>query len=424
MAGIYIHIPFCKQKCIYCNFHFSTNLRIKKQLLQAIHHEITLKRNYAANEPIETIYFGGGTPSILEVEELHEILKRIYDNFEIAPNPEVTLEANPDNLSPALLVRFAKIGINRLSIGIQSFNNTDLQFMNRAHNAAQAMECVPWARQAGIDNISVDLIFGIPNQTQKTFEENLVFLAKLNPPHFSAYALTVEPRTHLNHLVKKKKLTAATDEIFEERYFRLLDFSAENNFINYEISNYCRDENFARHNTAYWQGKPYIGLGPSAHSFDGRTRQWNVANNFAYTKGVLTHGAVGVPPTSAADSSCHGELAEPYYSALRQAQGDKPFNLSNNGGAPPTTAPYFELETLTHANKFNEYILTKLRTIWGVDLAFIKDKFGEDYLQHLTPTISKYLLQKRIYKDGDKIFLTREGKLMADGIAAEMFVEE
>ena len=282
MAGIYIHIPFCKKACIYCNFHFTTSLKNKQALLEALLLEIEIKKHYAGGESIETIYFGGGTPSILNQNEIDQILKTIYKNFTLIDNPEITLEANPENLSIEYLTKIKDSGINRLSIGIQSFHDKDLKYLGRIHSGIQARDCVENAQKLGFENITVDLIYGIPRLTKKKWLENLDIIAELDIPHFSAYCLTVEDKTILFNQIIKNIKTQPSETQARQHFFDLCDFVGNHNYEHYEISNFARQGFISKHNSAYWHGKKYIGIGPSAHSFDGISRQWNSAVNNDY----------------------------------------------------------------------------------------------------------------------------------------------
>ena len=376
MPGIYIHIPFCKQACHYCNFHFSTQLTLQQPLLAAIHQEIILRKGYLGNVPINTIYFGGGTPSILPVEEIKKLLGAIYANFEVADDAEITLEANPDDLTKEKLLALKAAGINRLSIGIQSFREEDLKFMNRAHNAVEAEQCVKYAHEAGFDNISIDLIYGTPSMDENAWIENLQKAIALKVPHLSAYCLTVEPKTALDSFVKKGT-APPIDEALAERHFQLLlQHTAQAGYEHYEISNFALPNHYSRHNTSYWTGAHYLGLGPSAHSFNGTHRQWNVANNPQYIKAVTAN------------------------------------------------APFSEEEELSIADQYNEYLMTSLRTMWGADLELIEKRFGEEYLEQLEEDILPALLTGYIEKKGNHLILSASGKFLADGIISDLFEVE
>lgn len=376
MAGFYIHIPYCRQACIYCNFYFSTVTKTKDAFLQALAHEIKHKTNYLAGETIETIYFGGGTPSILETDEIKKILNLIKENYNVIDFPEITLEANPDDLSPEVLQKLKKAGINRLSIGIQSFHEEDIIFLNRAHSASQSLKCIEDAKKAGFENITIDLIYGIPGQTDEKWLKNLDILRELNIPHFSAYALTVEPKTQLDYLIQKQKLTPVDDEQTARHFNLLTQWAEANNYIHYEISNFCREGMYSRHNTAYWQGTKYIGAGPSAHSFDLTSRQWNVANNTKYIKNLL----------------------EGY--------------------------EFFEREILTDTQKYNEYLMTSLRTLQGCNLLYIEKNFGKEFLEVLHKESAPYIAKNLLLLKDNTIVLTKEAKILADGIIADLFIVE
>ena len=374
MAGIYIHIPYCKQACIYCNFHFSTQVKNKPALVEALLHEIEERTGYLEGEVIETIYFGGGTPSLLTPNELQNILDKIQEKHHITPNPEITLEANPDDLSAEKIKSLRESGINRLSIGVQSFLESDLDFLQRAHTSAQAIDSIKNAQDAGISNITIDLIYGIPGQSDETWMQNLEMVKSLGIPHFSAYSLTVEPRTQLDHLVKEKQLANVDDAQTERNFRMLMDWAETNGYIHYEISNFCLPDMYSRHNSSYWKGKKYLGIGPSAHSYDGKNRQWNISNNANYIK-FLSEGK-----------------------------------------------SYSEIEVLSTSQKFNEYLLTTLRTIWGADMKKIKTEFGMEYYERLQAQIIPYITQGYMLLENNKLTLTREGKLIADTIVSDLFV--
>ena len=372
MAGIYIHIPFCKQACYYCDFHFSTSLKNKNELLKALVREIELRKDESLVEQIETIYFGGGTPSLLTIEELRLLIDTIYQNYNVVKNPEITLEANPDDLSTAQIHKLASTQINRLSIGIQSFFDEDLQLMNRAHNAEEAQNCLSVARDS-FENISIDLIYGIPGLTNKRWLENVEKALSFNVPHISSYALTVEPKTALESLIKKGVIANVDDAIAQEQFLLLIDTSEAKGFIHYEISNFGKEGWFSKNNSAYWKGKSYIGIGPSAHSFNGKKRSWNVRNNNKYIKSI-------------------------------------------NENILPS-----ESETLTNNDCYNEYVMTGLRTIWGVSLAKIESDFGLAFKEYLLEQSRQYLDKQFLYIENDKLLVTKKGKFLSDGIAADLF---
>lgn len=375
MAGIYLHIPFCKQACHYCNFHFSTSLKYKADLLHALHKEIELQKNYLQNASIETIYLGGGTPSLLSSEELNAIFEQIHRFHSVDEHAEITLEANPDDITTTYLKSLQNTPVNRLSIGIQSFSDEDLRFMNRAHNAEEAQFCIQKAQDAGFENLTIDLIYGSPSTSDAQWQTNLEHVIELDVPHLSCYCLTVEPKTALEHFVKVGKAQPVDEAQAARQFEQLQAISKQAGYVHYEISNFAKPNHYARHNSNYWKGVPYLGLGPSAHSFNGESRQWNVANNAQYIKGLGQE-----------------ELA-------------------------------FELEQLTPAQRYNEYILTGLRTIWGCDLEKIRafgGKFETHFLKHAKPFLETANMQVQ----AQNYSLTEAGKLLADHIAMELFWEE
>jgi len=372
MAGIYIHIPFCKQACHYCDFHFSTSLKKKYELIQCIVKELELRKNELQNQTIETIYFGGGTPSLLTRDELELLINTVYENYTISENPEITLEANPDDLSKDLIIQLSKSPINRLSIGIQSFFERDLKLMNRAHNTKEALECLEIATQY-FDNISIDLIYGIPGLSNEEWIENIETALSFNVPHISCYALTVEPKTALETFIKKGIIDNVDDDLAQEQFNILVDKLEVSGFINYELSNFGKPHYFSRNNSAYWQGKLYLGIGPSAHSFNGDRRSWNVSKNTKYIKTIQKN-----------------ELPS-------------------------------ESETLSKTDKFNEYIMTGLRTIWGVSLEKVENDFGENYKKQLLQQSEIYIKEHLLYIEDDKLLTTKKGKFLSDGIASNLF---
>ena len=343
-------------------------------MLKSIKKEIEMRQSYLENATINSIYFGGGTPSILKKQEIKSILSTIYYLFNIDADVEITLECNPDDLNEKQLIALKQIGINRLSIGIQSFDDSDLQFMNRSHNAKQAIQSVKLAKKQGFCNITIDLIYGLPNQSNKKWVENLTKMFSLGIQHFSAYALTVESKTVLKHLINTKKITPAEDKTTIEHFNTLIKMADENNFIHYEISNFGEKGFFSNHNSAYWKNQHYLGIGPSAHSFNGTSRQWNVSSNKKYIQKINTNNS------------------------------------------------YFEIEHLTNEQKYNEYIFTALRTIWGVELNYMGTQFGENTQQYFEQQIQKWINQKKV-KQKNKIFtLTKKGKLYADMVALDLFI--
>ncbi len=375
MAGIYIHIPFCKQACHYCNFHFSTSLKYKAEIIDAISTEIEMREAYLGLEPvIETIYFGGGTPSLLSPEDLNSIFETIYKTYLVSENAEVTLEANPDDLSQEKLKELKQTPINRLSIGIQSFFDEDLQFMNRAHNSVEAKKCLIIAQDIGFDNLTIDLIYGSPTTSNEHWESNLQTTFDFQIPHISCYCLTVEPKTALAHFVKTGKAKPVDEHQAAQQFEMLMDAMEQKGYEHYEISNFAKPGWYSRHNSSYWKGKKYIGIGPSAHSYNGKSRQWNPANNAKYLKFI---------------QSKEGPL-------------------------------FFEREVLSSEQQYNEYVMTSLRTIWGCDLTKI-NSFGDQYEKHFLNTIQQFLENETVNHKKETYSLTRKGKLLADQIAMELF---
>lgn len=379
MAGIYIHIPFCKSKCAYCNFFSVATDKQRAGFLDALKKEILIRKSYLNCEKINTIYFGGGTPSLLKPDEIQSILDVLHKNFNISENAEITLEANPDTVSKELLKDFNIVGINRLSVGIQSFHDDDLQYLNRRHDSKHALQVLDWANEVGFQEVTMDLIYGIPTLTEEKWAENLDIFFSKGINHLSAYALTIEPKTALGQRISKG-VAAPVDEDATIRHYEMLVERAENEgFEHYEISNFAKLGHYSRHNRSYWNGVKYLGLGPSAHSFDGISRQWNVANVTEYCKLI----------------------------------NDLPNSLKMN---------WFEKEILTSDDRYNEYVMTSLRTCWGCDTEAISRNFGEKYKLHFDRNIVPYLSDGRLVRKGSCYALTEEGMLFADGIAAELFV--
>lgn len=374
MAGIYIHVPFCKQACHYCNFHFSTSLRSKNDFITALLKEIRLQQSYLQNEPVETIYFGGGTPSLLATEEIRAVSDALAAAFTIAPGVEITLEANPDDLSPEKLSQLRAAGINRLSIGVQSFFEEDLLWMNRAHNAEQSIRCIQEAHEAGFYNITIDLIYGTPGLTDEKWQHNVQQAITLDIPHLSCYALTVEPKTALDHFIKKNQRADVDTDQQARQFLLLMDWTERAGYEHYEISNFAKPGWRSRHNTAYWLGKKYLGLGPSAHSFNGESRQWNVANNALYIQALSKD-----------------ELPS-------------------------------EKEILKPSDKLNEYIMTSLRTMEGLSLAHVSTQFGQEAGLRIVRESDKYLQGDKMMLEDGWLRLTKNGRLLADGIAADLFI--
>ncbi|GAA4939697.1 radical SAM family heme chaperone HemW [Algibacter agarivorans] len=387
-SGIYIHIPFCKQACFYCDFHFSTSLKKKDELILALAKELALRKGELNNQTIETIYFGGGTPSLLTIDELQLLVDAVYKNYKVTENPEITLEANPDDLlsvraqSRTIFEDYKAIGINRLSIGVQSFFEDDLKSMNRAHNAEEAKGCLEQATKH-FDNITIDLIYGIPNMSLDKWNKNLDIAFSFGVNHLSSYALTVEPKTALDSFIKKGTYPPMDENLALQHFNHLVEKATEQGFVHYEVSNFGKPDYFSKHNTSYWHGKPYLGIGPSAHSFYGSQRSWNVSNNTKYIQAI------------------------------------------QNETVPNT------VENLSKKDQYNEYVMTGLRTIWGVSLEKIENEFGREFLQHLKASAEKYINKELLYvtssdstkENGtEKLTTTQKGKFLVDGIASELFM--
>lgn len=379
MSGIYIHIPFCKQACHYCDFHFSTSMKKKDEMVLALAKEIAMRKNEfnlldsaQSDNQIETIYFGGGTPSVLSNEEINFLIAEVYKNYNVVENPEITLEANPDDLSSERILELSKSPINRLSIGIQSFYEDDLKMMNRAHNSAEAINCLKEATKY-FDNISLDLIYGIPGMSDEMWKQNIETALSFGIPHISSYALTVEPKTALRKLIDTGKIAEPQDEVASNHFLILVKTLQQNGFIHYELSNFGKENYFSKNNSAYWLGKKYIGIGPSAHSYDGEKRGWNVANNSLYLKSIQEN----ILP--------------------------------------------IETEILSKSDRYNEYIMTGLRTIWGVSLDRIEKEFGLEYLDYLKKQVQKFLNDDLVFIENYILKPTAKGKFLTDGIASDLF---
>ncbi len=374
MAGLYLHIPFCKQACHYCNFHFSTSLKQKDGMVEAILQELELQKDYLQGATLDSIYFGGGTPSLLTQQDLLSIFEKINQLHLIAANAEITLEANPDDLSIQKLNELKNTPINRLSIGIQSFFEKDLTFMNRAHNATEAKNCIQNAQDIGFTNLTIDLIYGTPTTSNEAWQQNIQTALDFDIPHISCYCMTVEPNTALDHFVKKGKAEPVDEEKAAHQFEVLMTTLKSAGYEHYEISNFAKPDWHARHNSNYWLGANYLGIGPSAHSFNGKSRQWNIANNAKYIKVLSTQ-----------------EIA-------------------------------FEVETLSKEQQYNEYILTALRTKWGCDLAKIAT-WGASFKHHFEKISKSYIRNQLIQQKNNIFTLTDKGKLLADRIAMELFVD-
>jgi oxygen-independent coproporphyrinogen III oxidase len=371
LAGIYIHIPFCRQACHYCNFHFATSLRYKDDFVTALLQEIALQKKYLDGAAVETIYFGGGTPSLLTIEDLKSILTQVNFHFIVAGDAEITLEANPDDITEEKLTDWKNSGINRLSIGVQSFFEEDLIWMNRAHNAQQAEASLALAVKQ-FDNITIDLIYGSPGLTSEKWRQNVETAIELGIPHLSCYALTVEAKTPLDKMIKQQQVADVNTDQQSMQFSQLMQWMEEAGYEHYEISNFAKPGWHSRHNSSYWQSKKYLGLGPSAHSYNGIERQWNIANNSIYIQSLKD-----------------GKLS-------------------------------FEKEVLTPAQRLNEYIMISLRTKEGIDLTRLQNDFAIDTNDFITRA-SKHIANTTLIKQDNFLQLTTRGKLLADGIAADLF---
>jgi oxygen-independent coproporphyrinogen-3 oxidase len=375
MAGIYIHIPFCKQACNYCNFYFSTSLEHKNELIEALLQEIEHRKDYLESKQIDTIYFGGGTPSLLSSDELEKIFDKIVSTFDVHPLAEITLEANPDDLHKEKLKAFKQSPINRFSIGIQSFMDDDLQYMNRAHTSIEAIESIYRTQDAGFENISIDLIYGTPTLSNSNWNNNILKAINTQVPHISAYALTVEQHTKLDTLIRKKILAPVDEVKSSEQFIHMIELLETNAFEQYEISNFCKNEQISKHNSSYWKGIPYIGIGPSAHSFDGHSRSWNPASNMKYVQGIRTKMDVR------------------------------------------TT------EILTRHDVLNEQIMTGIRTKWGINLMMIENTYGKEVVEEMQYNLQENAQQSWYRIENNVLTLTKEGKLFADKIASDLFFD-
>jgi oxygen-independent coproporphyrinogen-3 oxidase len=372
VAGIYLHIPFCKQACHYCDFHFSTSLKRKSEMIQAIADELMLRKN-EISETVETIYFGGGTPSLLTIVEIQFLIHTIQQNFEVTELPEITLEANPDDLTEEKILELADSPINRLSIGIQSFFEDDLKFMNRSHSASESKDCLSVANRH-FENITIDLIYGVPNMSIEKWKENLKITFDFGVNHISSYALTVEPKTALDVFIKSGKFPPLDEQLASDHFDILVEETKKNGLVHYEISNFGKPNYYSKHNTSYWQGKQYLGVGPSAHSFKGKERSWNVSNNAKYIKSIQ----------------------------------DKILPR--------------EVEILSINDQFNEYVMTGLRTIWGVSLDKVEQEYGETYKIHLINGVEGYERMGLLEINNNIVIATKKGKFLVDGIASELFM--
>lgn len=371
-SGIYIHIPYCKRKCTYCNFHFSTQFDTVPVLLEALHKEILLRRQEIPDIVVDTIYFGGGTPSVFSASQIESLLHAVYSNYPVSLGAEITMECNPDDLSRQYLQDLHSIGINRLSMGIQSFSDRDLQWMNRAHNAIQSKQALTLAAWTGFDNISCDLIFGIPGASDEEWLQHLSILYDFGVPHISCYALTVEEKTLLEHRIRHKLMPALSEEDSARQMILLFDTMTRHGYEAYEISNYCLPGQRAVHNSNYWKGLPYLGFGPSAHSYNGNKRRWNISNNQRY-----------------ADAVNSGKL-------------------------------YYESETLTRRDRFNEFLMINLRRIEGIRIAELQQNFME-YASDTLLELNRLQGEGLIAVNAEAYTLSKEGRLLSDSVIRNLF---
>ena len=372
MAGIYIHIPFCKQSCHYCNFHFSTSTKNKDEVLDAIENEIKQK-GQATNEAISTIYFGGGTPSILDVNEINSIINRIHKEFNVESEAEITIEANPDDLNKEKIINLSLTEINRLSIGVQSFIDKELKIMNRAHDSKKALNSIEISKKY-FNNISIDLMYGVPESTLESWIYNLDTVSQFDINHISSYALTLEPKTALESFVRKLVVEMPKEDLVYDQYNLINKKLEPLGFINYEVCSFAKENFFSKNNSAYWLRKKYIGIGPSAHSFDGKSRSWNISNNKKY---------------------------------IDQIKKGKSF---------------YKKEKLSKVDQYNEYVMTGFRTIWGVSANFIENNFNSKFKNYFTDRIQKHIDQKNIIVKDDIYTTTNEGRFLADGISSDLFL--
>ena len=374
MAGIYLHIPFCKQACHYCDFHFSTNVSLQKQIVEAISQELILQKGYLGGDKVETIYFGGGTPSLLSSPQLSQLLQTIHNNFEVVRLPEITLEANPDDINFEKFSSFSELGINRLSIGIQSFDDHHLIYLNRVHSSRQALSCIDNVRKAGIDNINIDLIYAIPSDNHDIWKKDLAQTIDLNPTHISSYCLTIENNTVFGNWWKQGKIQPIDEEHASQQFEILLDTLDNYQYEQYEISNFCLPKQYSKHNSNYWKQEKYLGVGPSAHSYNGQTRQYNISHNKKYI-----------------DTLKRGQIP-------------------------------FTLDVLKHKDYINEYLLTTLRTKWGADFNILNEKHNYDLFAVHNQYIHQLIEKKLAFIKNNTLILTNKGKLFADKIASNLFL--
>ena len=374
MASVYFHVPFCKQACHYCNFHFSTSLKNKNLLLKAMLRELELRKaEFSKTERVNSIYFGGGTPSLLSAIEIKMMIDAVKTNFDLASEVEITLEMNPDDDRQNYLKELKEVGINRLSIGVQSFFDDELKLMNRAHSADEAFLLLKKVKEL-FDNFSLDLIYGMPLSNLEKWKKNIELALRFEPNHISSYALTIEPKTVLSHQVKKQQVEVLDDDEILAQFNFLMDRLENEGYEHYELSSFGKPNFQSVNNSAYWSGKSYLGIGPSAHSFDGNTRSWNISNNTKYINGISTN------------------------------------------------IPFIEREILNEIDRYNEYLMTGLRTKNGISLSYIENKFGLRYKELLEKEAQNHITSQMLYWDGDVLKVSRKAKFLVDGLASDLFI--
>ena len=405
MAGLYIHIPFCNSKCAYCGFYSLPSLKLKDRFLEALEREIGLRKDYLDGKTVYTIYFGGGTPSLLSMAEIERLLHLINSTYPVAQNAEITFEANPDTLSLEYLETLHQLGVNRLSIGIQSFFDNDLQYLSRRHDSLHARQSIAWAKQAGFSNISIDLIYGLPTSDAEQWNRNLDLFFELGIPHLSAYALTLEPNAILTKQIQLGKVQPVNEEDALRDYEILCRRAAENGYLHYEISNFCKRGMHSKHNASYWFGTPYAGFGPSAHSYDGNSRQWNVSSVEKYCEAM-----------SAASRHCEerSNLGQKLHSL-------DCFVVPPRNDVKRVQEPVVDIEQLTPEQHYDEYIMLRLRTHWGIDLKYMKREMGERFSTYCEQQAQPLIAQGRLSQTREFLYLTDEQMLFADGVAEELF---
>ena len=406
MAGLYLHIPFCNSKCAYCGFYSLPSMKLKERFLDALKTEIVMRKDYLHGQTVNTIYFGGGTPSLLSIKEIGEVLHLINNTYPIGNDPEITLEANPDTLSLEYLEALRHLGINRLSIGIQSFFDNDLQYLSRKHDSHHARQCLIWAKLAGFDNISIDLIYGLPTSDAKQWNQNLDIFFAYNLPHLSAYALTLEPNAILTKQIELGMVQPVNEEDALRDYEILCRRAAENGYLHYEISNFCKRGMHSKHNANYWFGTPYAGFGPSAHSYDGNSRQWNVSSVEKYCEAMF---AASRSPLKGGARRAGDSKEEPCF--------ESPLPPLEGGN----TKCGIEKEILSPEQHYDEYIMLRLRTHWGIDLKYMKREMGERFSTYCEKHAQPLIAQGRLSQTREFLYLTDAQMLFADGVAEELF---